>query len=80
MGVGDVAFGPAGSTLAFVHEWGGTVEVWDVAEDSRIITLPGSSKSTFAGEAIAFSPDGRALATGGLDDPIVRVWDVGNGS
>jgi WD40 repeat protein len=26
--------------------------------------------------AIALSPDGRAVATGGLDDPLVRVWDV----
>ncbi len=29
--------------------------------------------------AIAFSPDGRTLATGGLEDPIVRVWDVRTG-
>ena len=29
--------------------------------------------------AIAFSPDGRTLATGGLEDPIVRVWDVPTG-
>ena len=75
---GDVAFSPAGSTLAFVHERGGNVEVWDVAEDSRIITLPvNDSESQYY--AIAFSPDGRALATGGLDDPIVRVWDVRTG-
>jgi WD40 repeat protein len=31
------------------------------------------------GEAIAFSPDGRTLATGGLDDRIVHVWDVATG-
>ena len=79
VGVGDVAFGPDGSTLGFVHERGGTAEVWDVAEDTRIAKLPVDSKSTYAGEAIAFSPDGRALATGGLDDPIVRVWDVPTG-
>ncbi len=79
VGVGDVAFGPTGSTLGFVHERGGTAEVWNVAEDSRITTLPVEGKSTYAGEAIAFSPDGRALATGGLDDPIVRVWDVRSG-
>ena len=71
---GDVAFSPAGSTIAFVHEHGGDAEVWDVARRSRIATLPvGSGKSYYA---IAFSPDGRTLATGSLDDPLVRVWDV----
>jgi len=71
---GDVAFSPAGSTLAFVHESGGTAEVWDAAERSRIAKLPVDSE--FSYYAIAFSPDGRALATGALDDPLVRVWDV----
>jgi WD40 repeat protein/DNA-binding SARP family transcriptional activator len=76
--VGDVAFSPAGSMLAFVHERGGTAEVWDVAEGSRITKLPVDSDSRFY-YAIAFSPDGRTLATGGLEDPIVRVWDVPTG-
>ena len=77
---GDVAFSPAGSTLGFVHEGrdaAGTAEVWDVAERSRIIKLPVGTESEY--HAIAFSPDGQALATGGLDDPIVRVWDVRTG-
>jgi WD40 repeat protein/tRNA A-37 threonylcarbamoyl transferase component Bud32 len=75
---GDVAFSPDGSTLAFVHERGGTAEVWDVARRSRITTLPVDSVSRYY-EAITFSPDGRTLATGGLQDPIVRVWDVPTG-
>jgi WD40 repeat protein len=76
--VGDVAFSPDGSTLAFVHERGGTAEVWDVAENSRITTLPVDSNSQYY-YAIAFSPDGRTLAAGGVEDPIVRVWDVPTG-
>jgi WD40 repeat protein len=76
--VGDVAFSPAGSTLAFVHERGGTAEVWDVARRSRITKLPVDSDSHFY-YAIAFSPDGRTLATGGVNDPIARVWDVPTG-
>jgi WD40 repeat protein len=40
--------------------------------------LPVDSDSQFY-YAIAFSPDGRTLATGGLEDPIVRVWDVPTG-
>ena len=71
---GDVVFAPDGSTLAFVHEHGGTVEIWDVAKRSRVATLP--VNSSFSYYAIAFSPDGRSLATGTLDDPFVRVWDV----
>ncbi len=81
---GDVAFGPTGSTLAFVHENGGTAEVWDAAQRSRIAKLPVGTELRKSGgvsvfTAIAFSPDGRVLATGGLDDPIVRVWDVRTG-
>ena len=45
---------------------------------SRIAKLPVTA-ATFADDAIAFSPDGRTLATGGLDDPIVHVWDVRTG-
>ena len=74
---GDVAFSPDGSTIAFVHEHGGNVEVWDFAKPSRIATLRVNSK--FSYYAIAYSPDGRALATGTLDDPFVRVWDVATG-
>jgi WD40 repeat protein len=73
---GDVVFSPDGSTLAFVHEQGGTAEVWDVAERKRIAMLP-VNKTRFSYYAIAFSPDGRMLATGSLDDPFVRVWDIG---
>jgi WD40 repeat protein len=75
---GGVAFSPAGSMLAFVHDSGGTVEIWDVARRSRITKLPVDTDSRFY-YAIAFSPDGRTLATGGLEDPIVRVWDVATG-
>jgi WD40 repeat protein len=76
VGAGGIAFSPAGSTLAIVHLLGGAVEIWDVAEGSRIMTLPLDRPSEFL--AIAFSPDGRALATGGFDE-IVRVWDVRTG-
>ena len=71
---GDVAFSRAGSTLAFVHEHGGDAEVWDVAGRSRIAKLPVGTDFDYY--AIALSPDGRAVATGALDDPLVRVWDV----
>ncbi len=74
---GAVAFSPVGPTVAFVHDEGGSVEVWDVVRHARIAMLPVDGESYYS--AIAFSPDGRTLATGGLDDPIVRIWDVGAG-
>ena len=74
---GDVAFSPDGSTLAFVHEQGGTVEIWDVAKHARVARLPVNRRYSYY--AISFSRDGGRLATGSLDDPFVRIWDVGTG-
>jgi WD40 repeat protein len=74
---GDVAFSPVGSLVAFVSELGGTVEVWDARRRVRLRTL----RPRFAelgGFAVAFSPDGRRLATGGLHTD-VHIWDVRSG-
>jgi WD40 repeat protein len=88
---GDVAFSPTEPFVAFVREgWdytsdvrggsavkgGGIVEIWDVARRSRIRTL--EVEADVLGGAVAFSPDGRTLATGGAD-PLVHVWDVRTG-
>ena len=74
---GDVAFSPTGTTVAFVHEVGGTVEVWDVRSRSRTALLRVGGQSAYY--AVAFGPDGRTVASGSLDDPNVRVWDVRTG-
>ncbi|HEU4354033.1 MAG TPA: BTAD domain-containing putative transcriptional regulator [Actinomycetota bacterium] len=79
--VGAIAFSPTGSTLAIVHAEGesnGTVELWDVAERSRIATLPVEGGMDPWNGTIAFSPDGRLLASGGWDG-IAHVWDVRTG-
>jgi WD domain, G-beta repeat len=68
-------FSPDGKTLAafsFDVE-DGTVRLWDVATAGQIgspLTAPRLLGS------VAFSPDGKTLATGSIGDGTVRLWDV----
>jgi WD40 repeat protein/tRNA A-37 threonylcarbamoyl transferase component Bud32 len=89
---GDVAFSPNGSLVAFVRlgidpnpaigfvEGGGDAEIWDVERRSLVTTLPIHGQVGYAlGSSVAFSPDGRMLATGGLH-ALVYLWDVETGT
>ena len=62
--VGSLAFSPDGKKIAS-GSWPRTVNLWDVATQRTI--------ATFEGEVVAFSPNGRILATG---RPNINLWDV----
>jgi len=49
------------------------LKIWDVKTGNKILTLNGFEDSIFA---LAFSSDGKILATGGLGNPIIKFWNV----
>jgi WD40 repeat protein len=66
-----MAFSPTSALLALAQEDGAAI-LWGIA-DSRVL---GTVRANHRGlQAIAFSGDGRMLATGGTDGR-VRVWDL----
>jgi WD40 repeat protein len=67
--VTGVAFSPTGETLATV---GGSVQLWNVTRGARTATLTGHTAEI---ASIAWSPDGKLLATGSADQT-VRLWNV----
>ena len=83
-GVASVAFSPDGKRLATAsHDnslwlpssWGNTAKIWDAANGQEVLTLRGHAS---VATSVAFSPDGKRLATASYDNT-AKIWDAVSG-
>lgn len=73
--INDIAYAPNGTRLAVATSIG--VWFYDTSTDTELNLL--SEVPDYA-QAIAFSPDGSILASGGyLPNPVIRLWDTVTG-
>jgi WD40 repeat protein len=81
-GGGDATFGSgeeSGSNSAVrLWRWDGTKlqPLWEAKPDSRAPLAAGRLQVIVS---LAFSPDGKYLATGGYTNDVIRLWDVSEG-
>jgi len=69
-----LAYNPDGQRLAVADD--NLVKIYDAASGDLILTLSGHSAEVWA---VAFSPDGKRLASGAADAS-VRIWDAATGT
>jgi len=73
-GEGGIAFGTGGKTLALT--WSNKVSLWNIADPAHPRQLAVLLGDTSEIDAIAFSPDGRSLVTGGLQQNRIVLWNT----
>ena len=66
------AFAPDARSVAYCDGRSGTIILWNIESQTVVSSLEGHTDAVVA---LAFSPDGRRLASGG-DDRTIRIWNV----
>jgi WD40 repeat protein len=73
-------FAPGDKLLALAHQWQG-VSLWNV-EDGKLVrqlAVEEGKRSSNRVVSVAFSPDGKALASDSIDEAVLRLWNPETG-
>jgi RNA polymerase sigma factor (sigma-70 family) len=77
-GIASLALAADGSIAA----WGcpdGSILLHDIAASKELRRLPGAQQTFFVGQSVAFSPDGKVLASRPFGRSAITLWSVENG-